>query len=76
MTPTDLSPVLAVRDLTIALPSGADRAHAVTGIDLTIEPGQTLCLVGESGSGKSVIAQAIMGMLPPALPMTSGEIAS
>jgi len=75
MTPTDLSPVLAVRDLTIALPPGADRAHAVTGIDLTIEPGQTLCLVGESGSGKSVIAQAIMGMLPPALPMTSGEIA-
>lgn len=74
MTPTALSPVLAVRDLTIALPPGADRAHAVTGIDLTIEPGQTLCLVGESGSGKSVVAQAIMGMLPPVLAMTSGEI--
>ncbi|OAN81298.1 microcin ABC transporter ATP-binding protein [Jannaschia sp. EhC01] len=69
-----MAPVLAVRDLTIALPPGADRAHAVTDIDLTILPGQTLCLVGESGSGKSVVAQAVMGMLPPVLPMTGGVI--
>ena len=30
--------------------------------------GEILCLVGESGSGKSVIAQAIMGLLPKTLP--------
>ncbi len=75
MTDRSQNPVLAVRNLTIALPPGADRKEAVTGIDLTIEAGQTLCLVGESGSGKSVVAQAIMGMLPPVLPVTSGTIA-
>ncbi len=69
------SPVLTVRDLTIGLPSGADRELAVADIDLAIGPGETLCLVGESGSGKSVVAQAIMGMLAPVLPMTSGTIA-
>ena len=33
-----------------------------------------MCLVGESGSGKSVIAQAVMGLLPRQLPVRSGEI--
>ncbi|SOH93892.1 peptide/nickel transport system ATP-binding protein [Monaibacterium marinum] len=75
MSRTSDIPVLTVRDLTIALPSGADRDFAVTDIDLTIAPGQTLCLVGESGSGKSVVAQAVMGMLAPVLRVQSGEIA-
>ena len=35
---------------------------------------EILCLVGESGSGKSVIAQAIMGLLPKTLPVSSGKI--
>ena len=39
-----------------------------------MEPGEIVCLVGESGSGKSVIAQAVMGLLPKALPLTAGEI--
>ncbi|RYF84292.1 MAG: ABC transporter ATP-binding protein, partial [Comamonadaceae bacterium] len=33
-----------------------------------------LCLLGESGSGKSVIAQAVMGLLPSALRHTGGRI--
>lgn len=74
MSDTSTFPVLAVRDLTIALPPGSDRDTAVSGINLTIARGQTLCLVGESGSGKSVIAQAIIGMLAPALQITSGVI--
>ncbi|MCL3883362.1 ABC transporter ATP-binding protein [Marivita sp. GX14005] len=74
MAASPTPPVLEVRDLRIALPPGADRDHAADGIDLTMAPGQTLCLVGESGSGKSVIAQAIMGMLPPVLRMERGRI--
>ncbi|WP_338014608.1 ABC transporter ATP-binding protein [Rhodophyticola sp. CCM32] len=31
-------------------------------------------MVGESGSGKSVIGQAILGMLPHALPVTGGRV--
>ena len=67
-------PILEVRDLTIALPSGGDRATAVRHVSFTVGKGEILCLVGESGSGKSVIAQSVMGLLPKSLPVTSGQI--
>ncbi len=67
-------PVLEVRGLTIALPLGSDRAEAVSGASFSVKRKEILCLVGESGSGKSVIAQAVMGLLPNTLPVTGGEI--
>jgi peptide/nickel transport system ATP-binding protein len=66
--------ILELSNVGIGLPLGADRQWAVRDISLTILPQQTLCLVGESGSGKSVIAQAIMGILPAALPLKEGTI--
>ena len=71
---SDPTPILEVRDLTIALPSGGDRATAVRNVSFTVGKGEILCLVGESGSGKSVIAQSVMGLLPKSLPVTSGQI--
>ncbi|WP_407518905.1 ABC transporter ATP-binding protein [Methylobacterium oryzisoli] len=68
------APVLAIRDLTIPLPRLSDRAHAVEGVSLTVAPGEILCVVGESGSGKSVTAHAVMGLLPPVLRPSDGEI--
>jgi peptide/nickel transport system ATP-binding protein len=67
-------PVLEVRNLTVALPAGADRAHAVEKVSFTVNPGEIVCLVGESGSGKSVIAFTVMGLLAKALKPTAGEI--
>jgi peptide/nickel transport system ATP-binding protein len=67
-------PVLEVRNLTIALPPGADRALAVEAVNFSVAPHEIVCLVGESGSGKSVIAHATMGLLPKTLKATSGEI--
>ncbi|WP_207484375.1 ABC transporter ATP-binding protein [Arenibaculum pallidiluteum] len=66
--------VLEIRNLTLALPAQADRPHAVSGIDLTIGAGETLCIVGESGSGKSMCAHAVMGLLPKGVRPESGEI--
>jgi len=69
------TPVLEVRGLAIKLPAGADRTLAVEGIDLRIEAGKTLCVVGESGSGKSMIANAVMGLLPrPHVEPVAGSI--
>ena len=68
------NPVLEVRDLTVSLPSGADRINAVEKVSFTVNPGEIVCLVGESGSGKSVIAFTVMGLLAKALKPTSGEI--
>ena len=41
--------------------------HAVDGVDLSIEAGQTLGVVGESGCGKSVMAKTVMKLIdmPP-----------
>ena len=68
------STVLAVRDLRtyFHLPEGALKA--VDGVDLTIEPGQTVGVIGESGSGKSVTAQSILQIVTPPGAIESGEI--
>ena len=68
------APVLSVRDVTIALPHGADREHAVEHISFDVNAGEILCLLGESGSGKSVISFSIMGLLPENVRVASGEI--
>jgi len=69
------SPVLSINDLTITLPKHADRAYAVEKLTLDINKDELLCVVGESGSGKSVMARAIMGLLPsPHLKVHAGEI--
>lgn len=65
---------LSVQNLCIALPSGSDRSHAVDNISFDVGSGEIVCLVGESGSGKSVIAQAVMGLLPASLKPVAGSI--
>ncbi len=67
-------PVLQVRNLSIPLPGGADRRFAVEGLTLDLRPGEVHCVVGESGSGKSMLASAIMGLLPRGLQPSGGEI--
>jgi peptide/nickel transport system ATP-binding protein len=67
-------PVLAIDRLTLALPALADRPYAVEDVSLAIGRGETLCVVGESGSGKSMIAHAVMGLLPKAVKPAAGAI--
>src|ERR687898_3602642 len=65
---------LSVRGLTVDLPKGMERAHAVENISFDLKRGQILCIIGESGSGKSVTANAIMGLLPRVIRVSSGAI--
>ncbi len=65
-------PVVAIRDLTLRLPPGADRPYALQSLNLDINPNENVCVVGESGSGKSLTAQALMGLLPKAITVDSG----
>ena len=74
MSTASPQPVLSIRQLSVSLPAGSDRAHAVHQVSLSILPGQTLCVVGESGSGKSVMATTVMGLLAKELRPSGGEI--
>lgn len=67
-------PILQIKNLSIALPKGADRKYAVEDVSLTVNRGEILCVVGESGSGKSVMTSAIMNDVAPRLHITSGEV--
>ena len=66
--------VLDIRGLTLRLSAGADRDCAVSGVSLEVRRGEIVCLLGESGSGKSVIAHAVMGLLPNEVRAVAGEI--
>ncbi|NVZ65726.1 ABC transporter ATP-binding protein [Pseudomonas gingeri] len=67
-------PVLRIEGLSIELPPGADRSHAVQQIDLEVRKGEILCVIGESGSGKSVLSGAIMGDYAKGLRHSEGRI--
>ncbi len=68
------APLIEVENLAIdfRLPEG--RIAAVKQANFDVMPGETVALVGESGSGKSVMAQAILGILPKSANITSGRI--
>jgi len=67
-------PLLAIENLVLGLPQGADRSRAVDGISLAVRRNEIVCLVGESGSGKSMTAHAILGLLPRKVEALQGRI--
>ena len=56
--------LLNVRDLRVTLQTSRGPAAALRGIELQLARGETLGLIGESGCGKSMLALALMGLLP------------
>ena len=59
-----MSDLVQVRDLRVYLDVDAGTVKAVDGVSFRIPVGGTVALVGESGSGKTMVAQAIMSILP------------
>lgn len=57
------TPILQIKDLTLAFKSWRSQVEILHGISLHIQAGERVALVGESGSGKSVTARIILGLL-------------
>jgi oligopeptide/dipeptide ABC transporter ATP-binding protein len=66
--------MLKIKNLTTEFKTEMGSFPAVSGINLTINRGETLCIVGESGSGKTVGSLSLMQLLPPSGKIASGEI--
>ncbi|QND69913.1 ABC transporter ATP-binding protein [Tardiphaga robiniae] len=68
------NPILTIDGLSVKLPKGADRSHALGGVSMAISANEIVCVVGESGSGKSVMANAIMRLLPGEVAIDGGRV--
>jgi peptide/nickel transport system ATP-binding protein len=66
--------ILTLDRLSVRLPVGADRPHALSNVSLAIAANEILCVVGESGSGKSIMANAIMRLLPKEITIDGGSV--
>ncbi|AWN46293.1 microcin ABC transporter ATP-binding protein [Methylobacterium terrae] len=69
-----MTELLSVKNLSVRLPPGADRSHALTDVSLALAENEILCVVGESGSGKSVLANTVMRLLPPGVRPDAGAV--
>ncbi|MFD8254839.1 ABC transporter ATP-binding protein [Streptomyces werraensis] len=54
-------PVAEVRSLAVR----RDRVQALTRVDLTVSPGETVALMGRNGAGKSTLLGALVGLVAP-----------
>jgi dipeptide transport system ATP-binding protein len=55
--------LLDIANLSVSFATGRGAFRAVSGLDLSVDGGEVLCVVGESGSGKSVSMLAVMGLV-------------
>src|ERR1700747_3711712 len=69
----DRPATLSIEALSIDVLSRRGAASVVDEVSLEIWPGEIVGLIGESGSGKTMISLAVLGLLPAAERLKSGE---
>ena len=62
--------ILEIKDLKKYFPTSEGMLHAVDGVDMNVETGETIGIVGESGCGKTTLGKMVVRLEEP----TSGEM--
>ena len=66
--------LLEIEGLRTDIRLSRSTVHALDGVDLTVDRGETLGIVGESGCGKTMTALSVMRLLPPGGHIVGGHI--
>ena len=66
--------IFEIKDLDITFKTSAGMIHAIRGVNLDLQKGETVAIVGESGSGKSVTMKAATGLLDANGIVNRGEV--
>lgn len=69
MTDSD-GALVEIRTVSKSFRRAGEPTHALAAVDLSIAPGEFVCLLGPSGCGKSTLLHIVAGFIPP----DSGEI--
>ena len=60
-----MAPIIDIRKLDFAYPTGAAAGLVLKQIDLSVEPGTTLGLIGPNGGGKTTLLRLLLGLENP-----------
>lgn len=63
-------PIVELRGAVVEFPVRGGTVRPLDGVDVQLQPGQTLGVVGESGCGKTTMARVILGLQP----LAHGEV--
>ena len=67
-------PLLEVEGLRLSVPTDEGLAQILDHVALALPHGRILGVVGESGCGKSTLARAVLGIIPKAAVIETGDI--
>lgn len=68
-----MSEGLIIEDLHLSV-RGPSSRPVLSGVALSVAPGEFVALVGASGSGKTMTALSVLGLLPPQIHVQAGSI--
>jgi peptide/nickel transport system ATP-binding protein len=59
---SELALIAELQDVSVGYGRGAAHSPVLSGVSLTIEPGEAVGLIGETGSGKTTLARTLLGL--------------